>query len=190
MLEVELLDISRADARADRLASLRIKAQGQVPLAFTLTYDPAMIEPRRSYAVTAKLILEGKAVFRSDTLHPVPTRGAGDTVEILMLRIGSRRRRAAGGSHGCRIPGMRPARRPDLGRRGHPQPRRDRQPADAVTLTAEGRAHGLGGCNNFTGGYALDRTRMSSGRSPPKKSCPADDSDLAAEPLRSLETDL
>ena len=36
-----------------------------------------MIEPSRSYAVTAKLILEGKVVFRSDTVHPVLTRGAG-----------------------------------------------------------------------------------------------------------------
>ena len=86
VLEVELLDISRADAPSQRLASIRIRAPSQVPIPFTLHYDPAMIESNRTYAITAKLIVQAKIIFRSDTVHPMLTRGAGETVEILMVR--------------------------------------------------------------------------------------------------------
>lgn len=86
ILEVELLDISRADAPSIRLASIRVKGQGQVPIPFTLCYDPALVEPAHSYSVSAKLILRDKVGFRWDTVYPVLTRGAGDTVDILMVR--------------------------------------------------------------------------------------------------------
>lgn len=165
VLEVELLDISRADAPADRLASIRIKAPGQVPIPFTLHYDPALIEANRSYAVTAKLILRGDVVFRSDTVHPVLTRGAGDSVEILMVRT------AAGA----------PAARGDAAALVGPtwvaEDIRNRGVIDdlqsSIVFTAEGQAHGFGGCNNFTGRYTLDGTTLTLGPlASTKKACP------------------
>ena len=42
-----------------------------------------------------------------------------------------------------------------------------------LTLTAEGRAHGLGGCNNFTGGYTLDEATLTLGPlASTRKACP------------------
>ena len=35
--------------------------QGQVPIPFTLHYDPALIQPNRTYAVTAKLITRARS---------------------------------------------------------------------------------------------------------------------------------
>lgn len=176
VLEVELLDISRADAPSERLASIRLKGQGQVPIPFTLHYDPAMIEPNRSYAVTAKLILQGKVVFRSDTVHPVLTRGAGDTVAVVMVRTAAE----------DAAPGVPPAEAgtagvgdeaalvgptwvaEDIGGRGVID---DLQ--SHVTFTAERQAHGFGGCNNFTGGYTLDGEALALGPlASTKKACP------------------
>ena len=163
VLEVELLDISHADAPSERLASIRIKAQGQ-PIPFTLHYDPAMIEQNRTYAVTAKLILEGKVVFRSDTVHPVLTRGAGDTVEILMVRMAAgnaappEAATAAGSSADAAML---------VGPTWVAEDIRGRGVIDNlqshITLTAEGQAHGLGGCNNFTGGYQLEGATLALG---------------------------
>ena len=174
VLEVELLDISRADAPSDRLASIRIKAQAQVPIPFTLHYDPALIEPRRSYAVTAKLIVEGKIVFRSDTVHPVLTRGAGDTVEILMVRTAAGDAAPPGaakeaGSSGDMARFVGPTRvAEDIRGRGVID---DLQ--SHITFSAEGRAHGLGGCNNFTGGYRLEGATLELGPlAGTRKACP------------------
>jgi putative lipoprotein len=173
VLEVELLDISRADVPAERLASLRIKAQAQVPIPFTLHYDPALIEPGRSYAVTAKLIVEGKILFRSDTVHPVLTRGAGDTVEILMVR-------AADGDAAPPGPATAAGSSADMATLGPTWVAEDIRGRGVIdnlqshiTLTTEGRAHGLGGCNNFTGGYMLDGTTLTLGPlASTKKACP------------------
>jgi putative lipoprotein len=177
VLEVELLDISLADAPSRRLASIRIKVQSQVPIPFTLHYDPAMIEPNRTYAVTAKLILQGKAIFRSDTVHPVLTRGADDTVAILMVRIAAEKAASAGPSEEAGAAGAADEAAlvgptwvaEDIGGRGVID---DLQ--SHITFTAEGQAHGFGGCNNFTGGYALDGTALELGPlAGTRKACPA-----------------
>jgi putative lipoprotein len=172
VLEVELLDVSRADAPAERLASIRVKAQGQAPIPFTLHYDPAMIEQNRTYAVTAKLILQGKIVFRSDTVHPVLTRGAGNTVEILMVRTGGRRAApapAAAGSTGNADKLVGPTWvAEDIGGGGVI----DRLQS-SISFTAEGQVHGSGGCNNFTGRYTLDGKTLSLGPlASTRKACP------------------
>lgn len=150
VLELELLDISRADAPSERLASLRIKPQGQVPILFTLHYDPALIDERFTYAVTAKIIHEGRLVFHSDTIHPVLTRGAGDTVDVAMVRIPAERAEA---SVAMVIGPTWVAE--DIDQRGVIDNLQSH-----VTLTPEGRIHGSGGCKAFAGGYTLDSDRL------------------------------
>jgi putative lipoprotein len=171
VLEVELLDVSRADAPAERLASIRVKAKGQVPIPFTLHYNPAMIEQNRAYAVTAKLILQGKVVFRSDTVHPVLTRGAGNTVEITMVRVAAAATAppAAAGSPGRADEFVGPTWvAEDIQGRGVID-----NLQSSITFTAEGQAHGSGGCNNFTGGYTLAGAALSLGPlASTQKACP------------------
>lgn len=172
VLEVELLDVSRADAPSERLASIRIAAQGRVPIPFTLRYDPALIAPNHTYAVTAKLILQGKVVFRSDTVHPVLTRGAGDTVEILMVQTAP--------SEAARPAGPAGAEKSEVALVGPIWVAEDIQGRGVIddlqshiTFTAEGQAHGSGGCNAFTGGYTLDGATLTFGPlASTRKACP------------------
>ena len=146
VLEVELLDISRADAKSERLASIRVQPEGEVPIPFTLHYDPAVIDERNSYTVAAMIIHEGRMLFRSDTVHPVLTRGAGDRVDILMVRVASDA--PAAGLSALVGPTWVAE---DIDRRGVIDSLQS-----VVAFTPEGRAQGQGGCNSFTGGYTVD----------------------------------
>jgi len=83
-LEVSLLDVSRADARAEVIATVRKPNPGQVPIAFEIDYDPDKIRPDGSYVVRALLYEHGRPRFTGDQSYPVLTRGAGTTVAILM----------------------------------------------------------------------------------------------------------
>jgi putative lipoprotein len=174
VLEVELLDVSRADAPAERLASIRVRAKGRVPIPFMLHYDPAMIEQNRTYAVTAKLILQGRVVFRSDTVHPVLTRGAGNSVEILMIRTSAGDAASPGPAASAGSPGDPAAL---VGPTWVAEDIRNRGVMDYVqshiTFTADDQAHGSGGCNNFTGRYTLDGATLHLGPlASTNKACP------------------
>src|SRR5262245_18089914 len=46
VFEASLEDVSRADAAAEILASTRLATPGQVPIRFSLEYDPGRIDPR------------------------------------------------------------------------------------------------------------------------------------------------
>ena len=85
-LDVRLLDVSRADAPSTPLARAVVVTTGeQVPLPFTLTYAPAVIEKGHRYIVEATLTLDGRVRFRTATMHPVLQDGTqADPVEIVV----------------------------------------------------------------------------------------------------------
>ncbi|MDU8944291.1 YbaY family lipoprotein [Ovoidimarina sediminis] len=83
VLEVELLDTSRADAPSVRLSSQRFKLAG-VPRTVEIAYDTNLIEERLTYTVAAKIISDGNVMFRSTTATPVLTRGAPRSTEIVL----------------------------------------------------------------------------------------------------------
>lgn len=142
VLEVELRDISRADAPAPLVAGTRIETTGQVPIPFTLRFDPARIDPRGRYSVSARLSVGGQVRFRSESIHPVLTQGAGTSVEVLL--VGARAPAAEGLSGAAWAVGEIDGQ--PLG-----------GPARAeITFDGQGRAHGTGGCNRFTGGYVQE----------------------------------
>ncbi len=142
VLEVELLDVSRQDAPAVRIAQAVIPAARQVPITFTLSYDPARIEERSAYAVRAEIRVDGRAAFRTDRRFPVLTRGAGTTVELLLVRAGDE---AAGPA----LVGPEWIVE-DIAGRGMVDRARV-----SMTFGSDGRVAGSGGCNRFTGGYTL-----------------------------------
>ena len=85
VFEATLADVSRADAPAVALGSARLDGREGPPYRFAIGYDPAAIDDRMTYAVRATLMrADGRLIFTSDTHHPVLTRGAGETVEIVM----------------------------------------------------------------------------------------------------------
>jgi putative lipoprotein len=94
VLEVQLLDVSRADAPAIQIASLRFKMD-RTPITVELPYDPAVIDPRMTYSVRATVLSGDEVLFRTTTANPVLTRGASRATD-LMLR--SARADASGAS--------------------------------------------------------------------------------------------
>src|SRR5690554_6277975 len=58
VIEVQIRDVSLADAPAEVVAQTSITTAGeQVPVPFTVWYDIADIEPGRTYAVFARILL-------------------------------------------------------------------------------------------------------------------------------------
>jgi uncharacterized lipoprotein YbaY len=89
VLEVSLQDVSLADAPAKVISTQRIEAGGkQAPFAYELFYDPAQIDPRMTYSVSARITEGSELLFISDTMIPVLTRGAPMTdVDILVIAM-------------------------------------------------------------------------------------------------------
>lgn len=89
VVEVTLQEVSRADAPATVIATQTIEPKGaQVPLAFTLTYDPAQITPRDIWAVRATIKEGGQLTWTSTRRYPVITQDApADNVEIIVEQV-------------------------------------------------------------------------------------------------------
>lgn len=87
--EAVLQDVSRADAPAMEIARTTIPNAPNPPIRFSISYDPAKINASHAYAVRAVIRSEGKLLFTSDAAYPVLTRGAENTVDILLKRAAS-----------------------------------------------------------------------------------------------------
>lgn len=60
-IEVSLDDVSRANPPATRVGGVTITSKGEnVPIPFALTYDGNTIRSGRSYAVSARITIEGQ----------------------------------------------------------------------------------------------------------------------------------
>jgi putative lipoprotein len=89
VIKVQLVDVSRADAPAIVLGEQALEAGGkQVPFAFAIPYDPAAIEPSHSYAVQARIEVDGQLRFINDQRYAVITRGAPTRVDLVLKSVG------------------------------------------------------------------------------------------------------
>ena len=72
-VEITLADVSLADAPSRTIAQQAFTADGrQVPFAFSLTIDQRRLDPRHSYAVSARITdASGKLMFITDTRNSV-----------------------------------------------------------------------------------------------------------------------
>lgn len=89
VIRVRLVDVSRADAPAIVLGEQIVEVRGkQIPFAFEIPYDPSRIESRHTYAVQARIEVDGRLWFVSDTGYPVITRGAPTHVDLVLKAVG------------------------------------------------------------------------------------------------------
>ena len=88
LLTVSLLDVSRADAAAEVIASLRERDPGNVPIEFELRYDATLIDPRHSYVVRATIDVGGELWWTSADANLVITSGHPSEVDIALRRVG------------------------------------------------------------------------------------------------------
>lgn len=145
-VEVQLQDVSRADAMATVLASVLLKPESGPPYPFSIEYDPASIDPRMRYALRATISLEGRLMFTStDYIDPF----AGNPVEVLVRRVP-----APVQAKGPALEGTRWV-LATLGDEAAPNGAGGK-PVDLEFLSEEGRAAGFSGCNRYTGGYSRE----------------------------------
>lgn len=84
-IEVQLVDVSRADAPAIVLAEQNIITDGQqVPIPFQLTYDPNQINPRHSYAVQTRNLINEQLRWINTDRYSVITNNSPTTIEIVV----------------------------------------------------------------------------------------------------------
>ena len=86
-VHVELRDVSTPDVAGPPLAKQVIATPGQVPIPFTLEYDPTKIRGGRAYAVSARIVDRGQLLFVTETRVPVLTGGAQGPVEIVVAPV-------------------------------------------------------------------------------------------------------
>ncbi|KLN66369.1 MULTISPECIES: YbaY family lipoprotein [Vibrio] len=74
LITVTLQDVSLADAPAKIIAKHRFETNGaQSPFKFDLAYHTSKIDPRHRYSVSARIEVNGKLRFITDTMYPVIT---------------------------------------------------------------------------------------------------------------------
>ena len=85
--EISLQDVSIADTPATVIAQQRITNPGQVPIHFEFGYKPEDIDERMSYAIQARILEGGHLMFINDTHTAALTRGAGNHVDMMLVRV-------------------------------------------------------------------------------------------------------
>lgn len=150
ILEVELRDVSRADAPAPVLSAVAVRPDKQVPIPFKLIYDEGMIDQRHTYAISARIRVNDKIVFRSTSAHLVLTRDNPDQVEVMMEMMSE----AAGAGKLFGVKWIAE----DIGGGGVNDKARS-----TITFAAGGVVNGSGGCNNFSGTAKVDGNRIEIG---------------------------
>ncbi|NEQ47755.1 MAG: hypothetical protein F6K00_31185 [Leptolyngbya sp. SIOISBB] len=85
---VTLEDVSRADTHSTVIAGDIIHTSGQqVPIPYSVTYDPADIVPQNRYVVRAQIFYDGDLSWTSTTAYPVITQDNPTDVEIMVQQI-------------------------------------------------------------------------------------------------------
>jgi len=153
VLEVELRDVSRADAPAPLLSAVSVRPGKQVPIPFKLIYDDDMIDQRHTYALSARIRVNGKIVVRNTAAHLVLTRDAPDQVEVMMEMMSVTSDATAAGSLFGVIWIAE-----DIGGGGVID-----NAQSTITFLADGTASGSGGCNNFSGKAKADGDQIEIG---------------------------
>ncbi|HBV77542.1 MULTISPECIES: YbaY family lipoprotein [Vibrio] len=89
VISVTLEDVSIADKAADIIATDSFVAGGkQVPFAFKLDYDANKIIPNHTYAVRAKIAVNGKLRFITDTRETVITdKDKTQSVKLMLIGV-------------------------------------------------------------------------------------------------------
>jgi putative lipoprotein len=88
VIQIQLLDVSLADAPDKMLAEEKITlGKRQVPLPFTLKFDPAKLNQSHAYSVSAKILVDGEVRFTSDTAYLVLTKGNPQHVDVIVKQV-------------------------------------------------------------------------------------------------------
>lgn len=85
---VELQDVTLADAPAQTIARCKTTlGNRKAPIPFKLKFDPSKIEPKHTYAVEVRILVDKRLRFTNDTLYPVLTQGNPGKVDLILAPV-------------------------------------------------------------------------------------------------------
>ncbi|MGE8322642.1 MAG: YbaY family lipoprotein [Pseudomonas sp.] len=88
-VELSLLDVSLADAPAIRIAELRLRCGGPLPLNLQLTFDSKQIDSRRRYALLVRIENDGQLLYINTSHHPIKPETVFGTQRVTVDKIAS-----------------------------------------------------------------------------------------------------
>lgn len=83
VLELKLLDVSRADAPAIMISEMSVPIGG-VPFDTSLSYEQGEIDTRMTYVVAATISSGDRVLFRTTSANPVLTRDAPSRADLVL----------------------------------------------------------------------------------------------------------
>jgi copper homeostasis protein (lipoprotein) len=82
-----LEDVSKADAPAAVVGSVRIDKPGQIPIRIEIPDDAVRIDQSHSYAVRGRILVGQQLLFTTDHAYPVLTRGHSNEVQMMLRMV-------------------------------------------------------------------------------------------------------
>ncbi|WP_299014925.1 YbaY family lipoprotein [uncultured Photobacterium sp.] len=88
-ITVTLSDVSLMDAPAEVVSSQAFMADGkQVPFEFSLNFVKSEIKSGHTYAISARIEVNNKLMFITDTVNPVITDSAATTkLNLVLIKV-------------------------------------------------------------------------------------------------------
>ena len=161
IFEATLEDVWRADAPSETIALTRVASPGSPPIAFTLAYDRGRILDDHRYVVRARILLDTRLLFATDTAVPVITRGSPTDVSLMLVRAGGGQAVPPAASRSTPLEGTY-WKAIELAEK--PTPPQDQAREAHLLFQAGGRLSGSDGCNRLTGSYQLKGDIVSFGQ--------------------------
>lgn len=152
VLSVQLADVSLADAPAKVLGEQTIDPAGKVPVKFSIPFDPTAIKPNLSYALQARISVDGKLWFINDTRHSLDPLTAGpQTILVKMVRNQEPAAEATIFDRDWVADEIGGAAVLDKAK-------------PTLRIAADGKVSGRGGCNGFFGSAKADGSKIEFGQ--------------------------
>ncbi len=162
VLEVDLIDRTRQGEQGRVLSRMRFSPQDGAPIAFELSYDMLLINPRGTYLLVARIVDRGEVLYRSAAGSPVFTSRFEPRPELVLERVTPLVHGGSPVGHKWRVT------------------RIDGVKAFGFTKTTlildeDGTMTGNAGCNRFEGTYKVDGDKINLGEPiRTKRGCPPD----------------
>jgi uncharacterized lipoprotein YbaY len=91
VIQIQLQDVSRADAPATIIAQEKFTlGERQVPVPFTLKYNPAKIDDKHTYTLIARVSIGTELKFTTDQAFRVLTQGNPTKVDLILKPAGGK----------------------------------------------------------------------------------------------------
>jgi putative lipoprotein len=90
ILEVTLLDVTRADRPGELITSIQMRPKQPLPISFELYFGDGEIDPRGSYAVRASITAHGRLILITASTPRVLTLGHPSHVHIPLTAVSLR----------------------------------------------------------------------------------------------------